>query len=111
VLNSIDFYYLGQPYPNNIGLEELERNNFAVSQNFPNPASGITKLAIESAEAANYNMVVMDMTGRLVEMKDFGRLDAGRHIKTIDVTNYAAGVYFYTIESAGSKITKKLIVE
>jgi len=111
VLNSIDFYYLGQPYPNNIGLEELERNNFAVSQNFPNPASGITKLAIESAEAANYNMVVMDMTGRLVEMKDFGRLDAGRHIQTIDVTNYAAGVYFYTIESAGSKITKKLIVE
>ncbi|MCH1406750.1 MAG: T9SS type A sorting domain-containing protein, partial [Schleiferiaceae bacterium] len=77
----------------------------------PNPASGITKLAIESAEAANYNMVVMDMTGRLVEMKDFGRLDAGRHIQTIDVTNYAAGVYFYTIESAGSKITKKLIVE
>jgi hypothetical protein len=56
-------------------------------------------------------MVVMDMTGRLVEMKDFGRLDAGRHIQTIDVTNYAAGVYFYTIESAGSKITKKLIVE
>ena len=111
VLNSIDFYYLGQPYPNNIGLEELERNNFAVSQNFPNPASGITKVAIESVETGNYNMVVMDMTGRLVEMKDFGRLDAGRHIQTIDVTNYAAGVYFYTIESAGSKITKKLIVE
>ena len=111
VLNPIEFKYLGAAYPNYIGLEELERNNFAVSQNFPNPASGITKLAIESAEAANYNMVVMDMTGRLVEMKDFGRLDAGRHIQTIDVTNYAAGVYFYTIESAGSKITKKLIVE
>ena len=51
------------------------------------------------------------MTGRLIEMKDLGRLDAGRHIQTVDVTNYAAGVYFYTIESAGSKITKKLIVE
>jgi hypothetical protein len=111
VLNSIDFYYLGQPYPNNIGLEELERNNFAVSQNFPNPASGVTKVAIESVEAADYNMVVVDMTGRLIEMKDLGRLDAGRHIHTVDVTNYASGVYFYTIESAGSKITKKLIVE
>ena len=111
VLNPIDFFYLGQPYPNNIGLEELERNNFAVSQNYPNPASGLTKVAIESAEAANYSMVVVDMTGRLIEMKDLGRLDAGRHIHTVDVTNYASGVYFYTIESAGSKITKKLIVE
>jgi len=111
VLNPIDFYYLGQPYPNNIGLEELERNNFAVSQNFPNPASGVTKVAIESAEAVDYSMVVVDMTGRLIEMKDLGRLDAGRHIHTVDVTNYASGVYFYTIESAGSKITKKLIVE
>ena len=54
VLSPIDFYYLGSPYPNNIGIEEMEAQNFSVSQNYPNPTNGLTKVAIESVEAASF---------------------------------------------------------
>ena len=111
VLNAIDFYYLGSPYPNNIGIEEMEVQNFSVSQNYPNPASGVTKIAIESIEAASYTLNITDLSGRVIDSRDLGRLDAGRHIETIDASTYAPGVYFYTVSSAGHQSTKKFIVE
>ena len=111
VLNPIDFYYLGMPYPDNIGIEEMETQNFSVSQNYPNPTSGLTKVAIESVEAASFTLSIMDITGRTIEMRNLGRLDAGRHIEEINAAGFAPGVYFYTVASAGHKSTKKFIVE
>ena len=111
VLSPIDFYYLGSPYPNNIGIEEMEAQNFSVSQNYPNPTNGLTKVAIESVEAAAFTMNIMDITGRTIEVRDLGRLDAGRHIEEIDATGFAPGIYFYTVSSAGHQSTKKFIVE
>jgi hypothetical protein len=111
VLSPIDFYYLGAPYPNNIGIEEMEAQNFSVSQNYPNPTNGLTKVAIESVEAAAFTMNIMDITGRTIEVRDLGRLDAGRHIEEIDATGFAPGIYFYTVSSAGHQSTKKFIVE
>lgn len=110
-LNAIDFYYLGQPYPNNIGLEEMDNVGFSVSQNFPNPTSGVTRIAIENVEAAQYTLTVVDLMGRVMNVTDLGKLDAGRHIHELDASAYAAGVYFYTVSSGASKVTKKLIVE
>jgi hypothetical protein len=111
VLSPIDIYYLGQPYPNNIGIEEVERNNFSVSQNYPNPTDGLTKVAIESVEATNFNLTIIDLTGRVIAMESLGKLDAGRHIHTIDASNFAPGIYFYTVSAGELSITKKLIVE
>ena len=111
VLSSIDFYYLGSPYPNNIGIEEMEAQNFSVSQNYPNPTNGLTKVAIESVEAAAFTMSIVDITGRTIEVRELGRLDAGRHIEEIDATGFAPGIYFYTVSSAGHQSTKKFIVE
>ena len=90
VLNANDFYYLGSPYPNNIGIEEMEIQNFSVSQNYPNP-DGVTKIAIESIEAASYTLNITDLSGRVIDSRDLGRLDAGRHIETIDASTYAPG--------------------
>lgn len=111
VLSPIDFYYLGSPYPNNIGIDELEEQSFSVSQNYPNPTGGATKIAIESVEAAEFTLSIVDITGRVIEASNLGRLDAGRHIHTIDASSYAPGIYFYTVASQGHKSTKKLIVE
>ena len=111
VLSPIDFYYLGAPYPNNIGIQELEEQSFTVGQNYPNPTNSLTKIAIESIEAANFTLSIVDITGRTIKITNLGRLDAGRHVYTVDATNFAPGIYFYTVESAGHKNTKKLIVK
>ena len=111
VLSPIDFYYLGAPYPNNIGIQELEEQSFTVGQNYPNPTNSLTKIAIESIEAANFTLSIVDITGRTIKITNLGRLDVGRHIYTVDATNFAPCIYFYTVESAGHKNTKKLIVK
>ena len=111
VLSPIDFYYLGAPYPNNIGIQELEEQSFTVGQNYPNPTNSLTKIAIESIEAANFTLSIVDITGRTIKITNLGRLDVGRHVYTVDATNFAPGIYFYTVESAGHKNTKKLIVK
>lgn len=110
-LAPIDFYYDGQPYPNNIGLEENQALGFSVGQNFPNPASGLTRISIENAIPASFSMRIIDLTGRVIEVRNLGNLEAGTHTTTVDVTNYAPGIYFYTVEGAGQQITKKLIVD
>jgi hypothetical protein len=92
-------------------LEELELNNFSVSQNYPNPTDALTKIAIEAAAPAQFNLSIVDLTGRLILNEDLGLLNEGRHIHTLDATNFASGVYFYTVQSGDYSITKKLIVE
>ena len=62
-------------------------------------------------EAANFTLSIVDITGRTIKVTNLGRLDVGRHVYTIDATSFAPGIYFYTVESAGHKNTKKLIVE
>ena len=62
VLSPIDFYYLGAPYPNNIGIQELEEQSFTVGQNYPNPTNSLTKIAIEGIEAANFTLSIVDIT-------------------------------------------------
>lgn len=111
VLNPIDFYYLGRPYPDFTSIEEMDVQNFTVSQNYPNPTSDLTKVAIETVEAAKFTLNITDITGRTIEMRNLGRLDAGRHIEEINAAGFAPGVYFYTVASAGHKSTKKFIVE
>ena len=109
VLNPIDFYYLGQPYPNNVGLEELERNNFSVSQNYPNPTDALTKIAIEAAAPAQFNLSIVDLTGRLILNEDLGLLNEGRHIHTVDATNFASGgtsTLFNQVITASLKIDR-----
>ena len=111
VLDPIEFKYLGLPYPSFVDIEELELNNFSVSQNYPNPTDALTKIAIEAAAPAQFNLSIVDLTGRLILNEDLGLLNDGRHIHTVDATNFASGVYFYTVESGDYSITKKLIVE
>ena len=92
-------------------MEELELNNFSVSQNYPNPTDALTKIAINSVASAQFNLSIVDLTGRLILNEDLGLLNEGRYIHTVDATNFASGVYFYTIQSGDYRITNKLIVE
>jgi hypothetical protein len=39
-----------------------------------------------------------------------GNLAIGNHSMTMDVSNMASGVYFYTITANGQKVTRKMIV-
>ena len=84
---------------------------FEVSQNYPNPARGITKVGLAMREPANVSTEVVDVTGRKVLEIPEQYFTTGQHIINLDCTNFSKGIYFYTLKANKTEITRKMIVE
>ena len=75
---------------------------FALLQNYPNPFNPATTLAFELPQAAEMQLRIYDLQGRLVKTVAAGRYEAGRHSAVWDGTDDAgavvsSGVYFYRL--------------
>lgn len=91
------------------GSEEILLNGVSISQNFPNPSSGITTINYELAEPANNVLIqLLDAKGKLVVKLDQGKKQAGKYNTTIDVANLSAGNYYYTIQADGKRMGRKM---
>ena len=82
---------------------------------WPNPTRGATSFAFELPRAGRADLAVHDATGRLVHRVVTGDLSAGRHEAAWDGRDdagrkVAAGVYFYSFESAEGRQSRKLVV-
>ncbi|TXC81797.1 T9SS type A sorting domain-containing protein [Luteibaculum oceani] len=84
--------------------------SFQLAQNSPNPFNGVTEIAYNLETAGNVSFRVMDITGKIVENRASERMNAGKHVVSVDASNYNSGIYFYTLTVDGESITKKMIV-
>ena len=77
---------------------------------YPNPASdNVTIEYAYSGNSDNVKLVVKNMLGTTLLTK---KLDANGNKVKVDVSEYNAGIYFYSIEADGRPlITKKLLVK
>ncbi|MDP3556228.1 MAG: T9SS type A sorting domain-containing protein [Bacteroidota bacterium] len=78
---------------------------------YPNPASDITSLIINSNIDSDISVNVMDVTGKLVlsVVKDL-QIFEGTNELTINTQNLTNGVYFVTLNTKLGKETVKLVV-
>jgi len=76
----------------------------------PNPFGGRTMISYALPRAGDVSLVVYDAVGRPVKTLASGRREAGRYNATWDAQNAAAGVYFYTLTSGKTSVTRKLIL-
>ncbi|MBM3313307.1 T9SS type A sorting domain-containing protein [candidate division WOR-3 bacterium] len=76
----------------------------------PNPFGGRTSIAYALPHAGEVSLVVYDATGRPVKTLVSGRHEPGRYTATWDAHDAALGVYFYTLTSGKSSITRKMIL-
>lgn len=85
---------------------------FAVTQNYPNPASGKTSIDIIVPEAQNIQLKIYDIMGRTVYTVVDDYLNSGKQTFEIDLSNFAPGIYIYRVIASESdtKVTKKMIV-
>lgn len=93
-----------------VGVEEVAGNKVSMSQNMPNPATGITTINYELTQSSDVIIEVKDITGKLVLSIKNGKQNAGKHSVNFDVNQLEAGVYFYTLTTEASQITKKMSV-
>ena len=93
-----------------VGFGDNNQATASVSQNRPNPFSGITNIEVTLSEAANLSIEVLTVTGQKVSETNYGMTSSGLHTFQIDASNLSAGMYFYTVRAGNNVITKKMIV-
>ncbi len=75
---------------------------------FPNPASDLIAIQIKDLVKENYDVILYEVTGKVVEQKT---LYQGSTIVYFDTKTLYSGVYFVKIIVGDNVITKKIIIE
>ncbi|MFT4521097.1 MAG: hypothetical protein ACI8ZN_000021 [Bacteroidia bacterium] len=87
------------------GVESSITGNIKLGQNYPNPAIGKTYIEV-SFDGQEARFAVYNIVGKLIEE----RVITDNTI-VLDVSNYNEGIYLYTIEANGEKVTKRMTVK
>ncbi|MFZ4462899.1 MAG: T9SS type A sorting domain-containing protein [Bacteroidales bacterium] len=91
--------------------EEMKHKIASVSQNFPNPFNGETNITVTLAKSSNVAIDVYNLTGQKVYTHNYGQQQTGTFNIALKSESLTEGVYFYTIDAGGTKVTRKMIVK
>lgn len=83
---------------------DTEGGKIKVGQNYPNPA--IDKTYIEAIFEGQATLTVYNVVGKVIEARV-----TTKSLIVLDVSNYTEGIYLYTLESGGEKVTKRMTVK
>lgn len=96
-----------------VGNQELPAaKGLEVGQNFPNPVvDGSTNIRVSLSKGSSVDVTVYTLTGQKVLQVNQGYRTAGQHNLALNIADLNTGVYFYTVEADGVKVTKRMIVK
>jgi hypothetical protein len=94
---------------------ELVPSTFTLANNYPNPFNPSTTIRYSIPTAGHVRLRVFDLSGREVASLVNAMQSAGSHVVNWHGTDdagrsLASGAYFYTLESLGQQITRKMIL-
>jgi len=81
-----------------------------VTQNYPNPFSQTSQIDVSMKNAGDLSLKVTNLLGQEVMMVRKGLVPAGSYSFTIDGSDLKDGVYFYTVKTNETEVTKKMII-
>lgn len=90
---------------NVLGNTDFITSNFSIA---PNPSKGIFNIQFKDL-STGYAVEIYDVSGRIVYENNFNA--SSDLIQTVTLENSSKGVYFITLKSNGSVVTKKIIIE
>ncbi len=94
-----------------LNVAENMNNGVVLSQNMPNPASSNTVVNYSLNSNERVNLIVRDITGRIVMNINEGVQAAGNHNININVDQLGAGIYTYTLNAGNVQVTKEMMVK
>ena len=96
---------------NTIFEEEVNTIGFQMYPSFPNPTDGITRVQFRLDRASHVNFEVRDITGKIVYSVNMGTQASGYNSVLLDASEFASGVYTYTLFVDGERATDRLMVK
>jgi aminopeptidase N len=90
------------------GPDKLE--GFHLYQNIPNPVNNSTKIVYELNTSCNVKLDISDITGKIIISPVNQNTVSGKHEVDVDCSNFAPGIYYYTMQAGDYRQTRKMIV-
>ena len=94
--------------PNGPSAIEINENNAASLDNYPNPFNPVTKINFEIPIQGLVTLKVYDLTGKEVANLVNEEKSAGSYSIEFNGANFSSGVYFYRLTAGNIVITKKM---
>lgn len=83
---------------------------FDLSNNYPNPFNPSTVVKVSLPQSGVASLKVYNVLGQLIMTVDQGFKAKGEYTYTINMDNFASGVYFYALQQGSNSITKKMLL-
>jgi len=97
------------------GTSGIENDNFVeglkLGQNFPNPSNNFTFIEYEIEKETSVKIEIIDSSGKTIKIFNEGKKRAGKYSIKINTNNFNSGIYFYSIITNESALTKKMIID
>jgi len=109
VLNEYPILILEQPTFTSIDeqIESLPTSQLLVS-NYPNPFNPTTTIKIKLRQSDIVNITVFNSNGHSVQDIALGRITAGTHNYSLNLSQYPSGIYFVRINTSRLSETLKI---
>jgi hypothetical protein len=88
-------------------VSNLEKYNFDLLGNTPNPLNASTRITFLSAKADVYDLRIVDAMGEVVFTKNI-KAAAGINYVNIDASAYSNGVYMYSLNNGKNILSSKM---
>jgi hypothetical protein len=82
----------------------------ALHQNYPNPFNPTTSIRFSVPSLQNVKLNIYNSNGQLVKNILDRKMDKGSYAVVIDASELISGIYFYTLETQGNKLTNKMLL-
>lgn len=96
-----------------ISVIQINNNIPTMSQLFPaypNPFNPSTNIKFDITESGIVKLTVYDILGKALALLVNKGLNPGSYEVKFDATNFASGIYFYSLESGSFRETKKMLL-
>jgi hypothetical protein len=84
--------------------------NFALGDAYPNPFNSTTVIPFAMPQAADVNLSLYDLEGRMVADLISGRMSAGNHSVVLEAGNLTAGIYICRLETSDFSAVRKVVL-
>lgn len=100
-----------EEYSDFVSMEGIGENaiSYGIINLYPNPTKGILNLEIENMDMENLSIEIVNIEGQVLYFKQFK--NAGQFDNTIDVSNFAEGLYFVKVENINQSTVGKVIIK
>lgn len=78
---------------------------------FPNPATDVVNFEYDLVEPANPILTLTDITGKVIHSENLNGQAAGTHFVELNTSNFASGIYIYSLQLGREMHSGKLIIQ